>query len=128
MSKNFAQLQVAIRLVAGTCDGAQQPDGTGFNRHDADKGHRLAETPDAQWSLADAVIAHRILQKYSKQLENAGIAFTDIEEPAQTNTAAWIEKEHVILSFPYDASIVATIKTLPQRYFNNEWNSHKLCT
>lgn len=57
----------ALKYLAGACDGARARDDHGFNKWDADAGHRLAgkdTLKDGELSLA-----RRILAKYTAQLE-----------------------------------------------------------
>jgi len=56
----------ALRILAGTCDGARSLDNTGFNRHDVEEGHRWA----AKQSLDDNHLfrAKRMLWKYHRQI------------------------------------------------------------
>ena len=71
-------VQAAIQLLAQRCDRAQTLDGVGFNKMDAEAGHRLAGTAD--WTRADYLTAYRILSHYPKQLRGLGITLPSLEE------------------------------------------------
>lgn len=62
----------AITTLAQWCDGANERDGSGFNRFDSDWGHRAAEDIRAGRRV-DPVKALRVITKYRKQLATAGI-------------------------------------------------------
>lgn len=63
------QIIAMLRYLSSDCDGAYQRDGVGFNKFDAQFGHRLAQLEN----LTDkqALFAKKILIKYRKQLESA---------------------------------------------------------
>lgn len=66
-----AQALECLRYLAGNCDGANSRDGHGFNKFDSQRGHELAsyeQLPPARY-----MEAVRMLQKYRKQLEAAGL-------------------------------------------------------
>src|SRR5690606_39208973 len=71
-------VQEAIQQLALRCDRAQSQDGVGFNKMDAEAGHRLAGTTD--WTRADYLTAYRILRHYPKQLDDLGITLPSLEE------------------------------------------------
>lgn len=56
----------AIQTVAGMCDGANDRDGTGFNRMDTGFGHSLAR--NSRLSAKQAVAGRRMVLKYRGQL------------------------------------------------------------
>lgn len=58
---------LAVRTIAGMCDGAQQKDDMGFNGADTSYGHRLAECE----TLTDGQVwaATRLARKYRRQLD-----------------------------------------------------------
>lgn len=74
------KLRNAILYLAGHCDGAVKRDGIGFNKHDAQFGHALAEKLKAGGDLAHHEVrrARGMLRKYRKQLADAGIDIADI--------------------------------------------------
>ena len=57
---------LAMRMLAGMCDGALKLDGAGFNRLDAAIGHSLAERP--MLTARQAVVARKLARKYCRQL------------------------------------------------------------
>jgi ribonuclease HI len=63
-----------LRYLAGHCDGARHRDGVGFNKYDADFGHRLATTPNL--SPVQVAAGHRLLSRYRNQIAayNPGLA------------------------------------------------------
>lgn len=64
-----------LRHLASVCDYARTLDGQGFNGFDADFGHDLA----GRDCLSDgqAIVACKMLQKYRKQLETAGLSIPE---------------------------------------------------
>jgi len=59
-------LRLALRLLAGMCDGARTVDGSGFNKMDSNFGKSLAT--QSTMSPLQAAAAHRMVRKYKKQL------------------------------------------------------------
>src|SRR5690554_5978237 len=76
--KHTEIVQEAIRQMARRCDRSISRDGVGFNKLDAESGHRLAGTTD--WTRDDYLTAYRILRHYPKQLEDLGITLPSLEE------------------------------------------------
>jgi len=76
--KHMEIIQEAIRQMAQRCDRSVSRDGVGFNKLDAEAGHRLAGTTD--WTKDDYLTAYRILCHYPKQLEDLGITLPSLEE------------------------------------------------
>ena len=76
--KHMETVQEAIRQLTRRCDRAVSRDGVGFNKLDAEAGHRLADTAD--WTRDDYLTAYRILHHYPKQLEDLGITLPSLEE------------------------------------------------
>lgn len=66
----------ALRHLAGACDGAHALDHRGFNKVDARIGHELALRP--RLSPAQAALGLRIVRKYRRQLEAAGISLAEV--------------------------------------------------
>lgn len=66
-----SQVLVCLRYLAGQCDGAQKVDGHGFDKFDAPFGHDLAARN--YLSNNQVIAAIRMLKRYSRQLETAGL-------------------------------------------------------
>lgn len=79
------RLEQAILFLAGRCDGANTWDGQGFNKFDAGFGHWLAEQIESKQPLlkSHAEAALKMVGKYSKQLERAGLSLPQ-----------WLDIEH----------------------------------
>lgn len=60
----------AMQILAGRCDGAQARDGSGFNAHDTERGHELADIADSDRSFSDEELgeATRLARRYHRQL------------------------------------------------------------
>lgn len=82
------RLEQAILFLAGRCDGANSWDGQGFNKFDTGFGHWLAgQIEDKQPLLkSHAEAALKMVGKYSKQLERAGLTLPQ-----------WLDIEHQYL-------------------------------
>lgn len=72
------QIITALQHLAGVCDGAASFDGAGFNKFDTTFGRSLAE----QETLSETQLtyAFRMCRKYSRQLDEAGLPFPEIEQ------------------------------------------------
>jgi ribonuclease HI len=57
----------ALRYLAGSCDGARARDASGFNKYDAELGHRLAGKDSLK--PGELSLARQVLRKYLGQLE-----------------------------------------------------------
>lgn len=79
------RLEQAILFLAGRCDGASSWDGQGFNKFDTGFGHWLAEQIENKQLLlkSHAEAALKMVNKYSKQLERAGLTLPQ-----------WLDIEH----------------------------------
>lgn len=64
-----AMVHDGLRILAGTCDGANRVDGAGFNKMDARVGHDLAAR--AQLTNGQAYLAARLCRKYKRQVGEA---------------------------------------------------------
>lgn len=58
---------LAVRFLAGVCDGAMKHDGVGYNRLHAGLGHSLAETPVHMWTDRQAWAARKMLETYKNR-------------------------------------------------------------
>jgi len=78
------EVQKALRYLAGVCDYANKKDERGFNAFDADFGHSLASQPFL--TTGQEAAATKMLRKYKKQLEEAGIKieFETDPQPGQS--------------------------------------------
>ena len=64
--EQVAAVHGGLRRLAGMCDGAVALDGCGFNKLDADFGHRLASLPTL--TPRQALAGRRLCVKYRRQL------------------------------------------------------------
>jgi len=80
----MSEVQRALRYLAGVCDYANRKDERGFNAFDAKFGHGLASQPFLTSGQED--VAMKMLRKYRKQLEEAGIKieFETDPQPARS--------------------------------------------
>jgi len=81
MSKDYSDIQEAVRALASVCDGAVSEDAQGYNGTDAKYGARMAKMPQSEWTKADAHVAGKMLKKYSGQLDRMGIDYNSLEVP-----------------------------------------------
>jgi len=114
------ELKEAIRLLAAQCDFARRRDAVGFNRIDAEFGHRLAGL--SEWTPKQALAAWKLCQKYRRQLALLGIDAEklpkpEIKEENEVRQAFTMGDGMLYLEFPYDASLVAEIRRLPGRFW-----------
>lgn len=128
--------QKAIRHLAGICDGAVAIDGQGFNGVDSNFGKSLAA--QETWSVRQAEAAIKMLKKYKKQLQSAGIDIDALFDgkpvqvqvtpqnirPTAQNTnnekKATLEKGQIKIMFPFDYDTLATVKSIPGRRFQGD--------
>lgn len=68
----------ALQWVSGRCDGAVSADGEGFSGTDAALGNALAEK--SVWSPAETQAALRLIVKYKKQVDQAGLSRKGLDE------------------------------------------------
>jgi hypothetical protein len=69
-----------ITAVAARCDGAQTPDGVGFNGQDTHFGRRIASVPFDQWTDDVKAEAARIANTYQGQiLDYTGIDVSELD-------------------------------------------------
>lgn len=76
-------LPLAVRALAGVCDGAEKRDGVGYNGADTGIGHRLAAKPAALWTPGERYFIYHRIGKYRKQLAGYGIDYAEIPVPAK---------------------------------------------
>jgi superfamily II DNA or RNA helicase len=144
----------AIKRIAARSNYATTLDGAGFNKPDAEFGHKLAEGQPSEWSPKMLYQAWRMCNRYRGQLANEGIDFEALPvppnpydgvvtmvidssrmddagvtqlAPPRSSTAdrrcvlvrdrAGIPLEFAI-AFEYNPALVAAIKMLPRRAWN----------
>jgi SWI/SNF-related matrix-associated actin-dependent regulator 1 of chromatin subfamily A len=71
----------AIKRIAARSNYATTLDGAGFNKPDAEFGHKLAEGQPAEWSPKMLYQAWRLCNRYRGQLANEGIDFEALPVP-----------------------------------------------
>lgn len=113
----------ALEYLASVCDGAETQDAKGFNKPDSHFGKVMAarETALTPGQQEQAI---EMLQKYRKQLEQAGIALpqTDAYQVVKTNTTETEVKLHlnseIVIEFSYDDKLVDICRGLSKRRFD----------
>jgi len=121
-------IQQALRVVADQCDGAMALDGAGFNKADVYLGKTLADLPTERWTQRQAERGWKIVLKYRRQVEAAGLDILSIPYPDSTTPWATDPEamrrisidnsgEAIRLRFPYDQVLVAAVKTMPGRHW-----------
>jgi superfamily II DNA or RNA helicase len=135
-------LQECVRFLAGRCDGAATLDSVGFNAADTRYGKTLALVNCGDWNLADEIEAYDMLRKYKVQLSSAGIDFDAIAAPTEADRYEGqgyapmstdilrkyeerasrkvdFDGKTFVVSFKYDADLVALVKQFPSRRFDS---------
>jgi hypothetical protein len=74
--KTVAGIHEALRLIAGSCDGARSRDRSGFSCFDAALGASLARA--ASLTQRQAAAAQRLVRKYRRQLDPATLAYAGV--------------------------------------------------
>lgn len=75
-------IEDCVRYLAGVCNYASTWDGHGFNKFDAEYGHKLAAKPE--WTDWDRFHGWKLIQKYIRtQLIPAGFAADLVPQPEQ---------------------------------------------
>ncbi len=129
-------LSLALRALASVCDHASQQDAQGFNKFDAELGHKLADLPEAQWSPRQAYAAWKMLSKYRGQLARMGMDYSAIPapqpmangtgataprpappEPLPTGTIE-TDGTRFLVRFAYDPDLVHAIHGVPSAKWN----------
>jgi SWI/SNF-related matrix-associated actin-dependent regulator 1 of chromatin subfamily A len=81
-------LLLALRILAGMCDGAKEQDGHGFNKLDTAFGHKMAALADL--SDAQYFACYKMVRKYKRQLGGAlreQLGYTEAAEKAKLKKA-----------------------------------------
>lgn len=65
-TEQVAAVHAALRIVAGRCDGAQAPDGAGYNKVDTRVGKSLAQAQTL--TARQAALGLRLVTKYRRQI------------------------------------------------------------
>lgn len=120
----MATLRDAVLALSSVCDGAHERDGHGFNKLDTSFGHHLATKPEESWTPRERWAAYLMLQKYKGQLADLGIAFDEIPKPPrpQTKRSVRLLGDEFVLRAPYDAQLVAALREIPGRRFEDGTN------
>lgn len=115
---DYPLLKRAVCFLASRCDGAQELDGQGFNKLDTGFGKELAATEE--WSPRQAHAAYQMLEKYKRQLANAGIDYDSIPEPdLSEQRVLGVYDDELVFKFAGDdfEDILSDVKALPWRRF-----------
>jgi len=144
----------SLQYLARVCDYAEELDGRGFNKLDADFGHSLAEK-SALYPLSERQqeTALKMLQTYRKQLHNAGIDLPNTDDykaisrlpretpppvtpkpiisspeprPVYHGQIGLVDENTLAVSFNYDPTLVQKIKTLPERRWHPDSKSWRV--
>lgn len=140
-TQHLEVIKQAILHLAGSCDGAYQQDGQGFNKFDSRIGRDLAEQI-AGGRAFSATLAHKIASRYRGQLKRANIELPPIavaeqidaerkaakavaQQEARKNGVTIHERgSYLGLSFAYDPELVERARSLPGRRWDGaskEW-------
>jgi hypothetical protein len=135
-----ATIERAVLTLAGRCDGAQTQDGAGYNKYDSKWGSHAADVISHGGTI-DLGQAMRVLTKYRKQLDRAGVTLPSADDVAQVDEQqrahvepprvetqarpssapvvgieiARVESGELHVRFEYDAAKVDSIRGLPTR-------------
>lgn len=161
------QLHAAVlTLSERDPDRAGEQNGVGWNGHDSNFGHVLAEKDWRSWTPKMTRIAWEMTRKYSRQLASVGIDWAAIPEPPDpmrppapaplmptptaanpfplpsdeavrqwraahflvelvTSTSGPVAQTQIVVRFPYQADLVAAIRTLPGRKYEASDRSNR---
>ncbi len=128
---------LALRWISSRCDGAVALDGEGFSGTDAALGNALAEK--SVWSPAETQAALRLIVKYQKQVDQAGLSRQGLDELGAwlaaergkdapqlrrrdvVRGAIWVDSDtnKIVLKTSYHAKLVPEIRELVGR----DWNA-----
>ncbi|MHB1509144.1 MAG: SNF2-related protein [Acidimicrobiales bacterium] len=79
---SWSPVHEAISAIAARCDGAQAPDGVGFDGSDTHFGRRVASIPVEQWTPEIAQACYElVVHKYRTQAESYGIVVANLHDP-----------------------------------------------
>jgi SNF2 family DNA or RNA helicase len=119
----------ALKYLAGRCNYASSLDGQGYNKHDADFGHSLAERQSLSYGQATAAL--KMLGKYVKQLSRAGIALPEAiptpAAPAVQQGLISVSDGNLVIKFPQipsqqDRDFIKAIKGWRYNPSNYTWS------
>lgn len=122
-------IEKAVSFLAGRCDHARSQDGVGFNGLDAGFGHSCADFLERTGFLTEKQRGWlaKILKKYTAQLAREGFTL-DATLPGSVRPVAPAPRlrtidldlpgANFVISFPYDADLIAVVKQLPRRRFD----------
>jgi hypothetical protein len=132
-----ATIEQAVLILARQCDHASSQDSVGFSRWDTEWGHQAAEAI-ARGESIPLDRALRVVSKYRRQLERAGITLPTADalaadgapgprglgsNPSGENAASMVTvaqwtKTTLAVKFPYDRALVDAVRGLPNRKFD----------
>ena len=79
---SWSYVHEAISAIAARCDGAQAPDGVGFDGSDTHFGRRAAMIPVQEWTPEIAQACYElVVHKYRTQAESYGIVVANLQDP-----------------------------------------------
>ena len=128
----------AVRVLANTCDGAQEKDFAGFNKADSRYGTVLALAPKSSWTNFVCYEAWVMLAKYKNQLLLSGINYDEIAPPLRPSTfgkefgAANVKIDNqaknsistngevFIVRCEYDEQLLEQVRTIPGIFWNTQ--------
>ncbi len=98
-----------------------------LNKFDSEFGNKMASLDVKDWTFKQARAIYFVLRKYQDELDNLGIDYSDLVEPANDGSYRQIhksirtievDKNNFVLRFPYEPEIVAMVKTIPSAQWN----------
>jgi SNF2 family DNA or RNA helicase len=127
----YEELRNAMSSLLSVCDGAVEKDGQGYNGMDA----RFARSLHIQenWTPSQAVAIHKLLRKYTKQLNGFGIVYEDIPVPeaaVKTDEPPKLryDREHNVFIIHSNYSHRAQIRSIPSSTWNAEQKHWEVST
>jgi len=127
----YEELRNAMSSLLSVCDGAIEKDGQGYNGMDA----RFARSLHIQenWTPSQAVAIHKLLRKYTKQLNGFGIVYEDIPVPeaaVKTDEPPKLryDREHNVFIIHSNYSHRAQIRSIPSSTWNAEQKHWEVST
>ena len=138
VGRDSATLVLAVRALAGVCDGATTRDQTGFSKADSRYGTMLSLISESRWNEVVRYEAWVMLAKYKTQLLDKGIDYDEIPPPrrpsdfskglssislphdAQARNTVSTNGELYVIRCEYDEQLIDQVRKIPQVTWNNQ--------